>query len=126
MEIKVPIEDTLVEKIVRGIMDNFPEASAGSALRCVGWRYDDMRFVFQDCEADEPAKGNHTLTKEVLMAAFPLLFTNKWPKGCTPVPEVSTDKVNSEREWDDWLCAADATDFDAFVQLAIFKDVIYG
>jgi hypothetical protein len=121
MEVTLKLPDELVLKIVTGIMENFPEASAGNSLRCVGWRYKDLRFVFNDIDADDAAKGNHTLTKDTLLAAFPLVFTDKWPKGCTQPPNKS-----DWESWEEWLCQSDATDFDAFVQLAIFKEVIYG
>lgn len=120
MNIALKLPDKLVLKVVTGIMENFPEASAGNALRCAGFRYKDLRFVFEDLEADDAAKGHHTLTKKNLLAVFPLIFTDKWPRGCTQPPNKS-----DWESWEQWLCECDATDFDAFVQLAIFHEVIY-
>jgi hypothetical protein len=122
MQITIP--DNLIEKLIGGIMNNFPEASAGNALACIGWRYfdtkhpDGARFVFSDGDMKECK--DYTLHKPELLKAFPLMFS-KWPKGCTPLPKQWNDEAI-----DDWLCQADAMDFDAFVQLAIFGEVIYG
>jgi hypothetical protein len=117
MNITIAIPDSLIESTVKSIMANFPEASQGNALVCDGWNYDAWLFGFQDMEEDR----HYTLDKAQLIAAFPLLFSPEWPKGCTP-PPLSADP----EKWNDWLCQADATDFDAFVQLAIFDEVIYG
>lgn len=113
--IEIPAE--LVERIARAIMDNFPEASRGSALRCHGWLHQPMEFSFTDDEAGK----DYELGKVKLLAAFPLMFTEKWPKGCIP-PPLSADW----EKWNDWLCKSDATSFDAFAQLACLGEVIYG
>ena len=113
----VGMSDDLAEYVVKNIMENFPEASAGSSLRCIGWHYDQWEFIFED---DEGTK--YTLDQEKLMSAFPLLFTEKW-KNYTPVP---TYLLHNKEHCDNWLCQADAFDFDAFVQLAVFGEVIYG
>jgi hypothetical protein len=87
---------------------------------CIGlprWRYDDWKFRFQDTESGV----FYELDKAKLMAAFPLMFTEKWPKGCTQPPASNTFEA-----WEEWLCEADATDFDAFAQLACLGEVIYG
>ena len=117
MKITIDLPDALVEKVVRGIMDNFPEASNCSALHCRGWKYEKMEFEFMDTEANKPYK----LNKAILLHAFPLIFTEKWPKGLTKPPTSDDAEV-----WDDWLCQADANDFDAFAQLACLGEVIYG
>jgi hypothetical protein len=117
MKIELTIPDDLIEKIVRGIMDNYPEAGHGCSLRCVDWRYEAMTFEFEDCEDGKL----YMLDKAKLLAAFPLLFSDKWPKGCTKPPMSDDWEV-----WSDWLCQADAQDFDAFVQLVVFGEVIYG
>lgn len=114
LQIKIPAET--VEKIVRGIMDNFPEASSGCELRCIGWQYAPLNFTFEDSEGKR-----YLVDKDKLLAAFPLIFTDKWPKGCTPPPAGA-----DWEQWEDWLCQSDAVDGDAFVQLAILGEVIYG
>jgi len=114
---QITISQPVIDQVVRGIMENFPEASQGCALRCVGWKYDAMRFRFEDGETGE----TYALDQPKLLAAFRFLFTDKWPKGCQPPPAAD----DAER-WDDWLCRCDAVDFDAFAQLACLGEVIYG
>ena len=118
MNVVVNLEfpNTLVEKVVRAIMDNYPEASA--TLHCRRWDYDRCQYQFLDCETEKVYDLNLT----ALGNAFPLLYTAKWPKGCTQSVPTSTDW----QDWDEWLCNCDATDFDAFVQLAALGEVIYG
>lgn len=115
MKIELTIPDELIEKIVRGIMDNFPEA--GQTMVCTGWKYDTLDFNFEDTEEGKKYK----VDKVQLLRAFPLLFSDKWPKGLTQPPH--SDQWEA---WEDWLGQADAFDFDAFIQLALLGDVIYG
>lgn len=117
MNITINIPDTLVEKVIADLMNNFPEASSGSSLVCSHWNYKKLTFQF----VDEEDNKVHTVDKDKLLKAFPLLFTDKWPKGGTQPPMSDNAEV-----WDNWLCQSDATDFDAFIQLAIFGEVIYG
>jgi len=107
----------LIETVVQGIMENFPEASSCCALRCVNWKYDAWKFRFEDLESGI----EYDLDKTKLIAAFPLMLTDKWPKGCTQPPASTDPEV-----WDNWICQSDATDFDAFAQLACLGEVIYG
>lgn len=115
--VTITITDEIVQFVVDSIMSNFPEASHGCALRCTDWHYDQFRFTFEDGESGKTYK----LNRDQINAAFPLMFTDKWPKGCTQPPG-----SNSKEVWDDWLCQADAQDFDAFAQLACLGEVIYG
>lgn len=115
MDLTITIPDTIVEDIVKSIMENMPEASL--SMDCVGWKYEEWRYKFRDQEDGTL----FTLDKEKLLATFPLLFSDKFPKGLTP-PPCSTDS----KTWDEWLCQSDASTFDAFVQLACFGEVIYG
>lgn len=114
----ITIPDDVIEKVVRGILENFPEASRGSALCCTNWGYDKWDFDFIEVENDDKL---HHPTKAEWMNAFNLLFTDKWPKGLTQ-PIARSDWES----WEDWLCQADADDFDAFAQLACLGAVIYG
>jgi len=100
--------------IVDGIMENFPEASA--SLECIGWNYEKRRFLFIDSESGE----RYDLDEEKMHEGFRLMF-KAWPTGCTQ-PPLSTNW----EDWDNWLCQSDATDFDAFVQLALLGEVVYG
>lgn len=117
LTVQITLSDELQEKIIRGIMDNFPEASNGCALRCISWKYDALKFTF----VDEEDGKKYKIGKEELLKALPLIFTDKWPKGCTKPP--CSEKWE---DWDEWLCQADATDDDAFAQLACLGEVIYG
>lgn len=117
VDVTVTIPGQIVESTVKGIMENYPEADRGNSLYCIGWDYDNWKFTFVDGEEDK----EYELTKEKLLTAFPLILTDKWPKGLTTPPA-----SDSAERWDDWLCECDAGDFDAFVQLACFGEVIYG
>lgn len=112
-----PLKDTTILSVISGITSNFPECA--QSYCCDLWRYKDLIFRFIDIE-----EGVSHLVKETeLRKAFELMFTKmdgKMP--CAP----PCPTVDSEDEWDDWLCAADANTFDAFIQLAIEGDVIYG
>lgn len=89
------------EQFVRGMMENYPEAGSGNALQCVRFKYSELKFTFVD---DEDGKTYH-LDKAKLMAALPLMFTEKWPKGCTQPHRLAFDGVPDE-DVDDWLCEA--------------------
>lgn len=115
--IAIKIPDAVIEQVVKGIMENFPEASNGCALVCTRWKYDEWFFRFEDFEA---GGKEYELRKPQLIAAFALMASDKWPKGCTQLP-LSTDP----EVLDNWLCQADAIDFDAFAQLACLGEVIY-
>jgi hypothetical protein len=115
------MDTTQQEQLVRGIMDNFPEAGRCNVLQCIRANYSKLDFTFVDDEQDT----HHPLDKAKLLAAVPLIFTNKWPKGCTKTASINTPSVTQD-DVDDWLCTADAQDFDAFIQLAILGEVIYG
>ena len=117
MKIQLELSDALIDKVIRGIMENFPEASQGCALACEAYDYNAMRFKFKDME--EPKR--YVLFDTQFREAFALMFTDKWPKGCTKPPLSNDPEV-----WDEWLGQADAQDFDAFVQLACLGEVIYG
>lgn len=122
MKIEIEITDKIVSDVIEGIMSNFPEASSGSALACTGYQYNNIPvaewvFDFSDSESGL----TYTIRYPDLLKAFSLMFTDKWPKGCTRPP------ASAEWEsWDNWLGNADATDFDAFAQLACLGEVIYG
>ena len=106
-----------VIEIVSSMMENYPEAGQGSVMECYAWDYETNTFSF--CDTEE--RANYELTQEKLIATFPLIKSDKWPKGCTPPP-----KREEVEEWRVWLCHADAQDFDAFVQLCCHGEVIYG
>ena len=119
MKITLDIPDTLIEQVVKELMENFPEASDGCSLQCDRWNYEKMSFQFSDGDQGK----SYLINKEDLMKAFPLIFSDKWPKGCTQPP---TSNLLDYETWNEWLCQCDATDHDAFAQLVCFGEVIYG
>jgi hypothetical protein len=114
MQLTINIPDSLVETVVKGLMENMPECS--TSMRCLSWGYDKWAYKFEDDDGKL-----HTLGKVELLATFPLLFTDKWPKSF-PSPPIS----DNAQAWDQWLCDCDADCIDAYVQLACFKEVVYG
>lgn len=117
MPLTITLPDELIERVVKEIMENFPEAA--QCLSCTRWKYDQWRFRFEDRE-ESPTKI-YDLDKAKLLAAFPLMFTDKWPKGLQAPPA-----SEAYERWNDWLCQSDCWSFDAFIQLACFGEVIYG
>ena len=117
MQITIKIPEQAVAQLIGGIMENYPEAGAGNVLRCTHWKYDQNIYEF----ADEESGKAYTLKLTDFVCALKLMYSAAWPKGCTPPPAIF-----SEEAVDNWLCQADATDFDAFVQLAALGEVIYG
>ena len=105
------------EYFVKEMMQNFPESSG--CLQCIKCKYDLLEFTFLDEEEDK----KYNIDKEKLINTIPLIFTDKWGKGLTEVP---ANLFESTETVDNWLCQADAWDFDAFIQLSIFNEVIYG
>ena len=78
---------------------------------------DDKKIEVKDTDK------KYNIDKEKLINTIPLIFTDKWGKGLTEVP---ANLFESTETVDNWLCQADAWDFDAFIQLSIFNEVIYG
>jgi hypothetical protein len=112
---------SIQEYFVTELMENFPDACEGSCLRCVRWKYKLCEYTFVDDEAEEPTQ--YKLDLEKLLKAIPLMFSNKWGMGLTAVPK---DAFFSKDNAEDLLCNFDAYDMQAFIQLAIFKQVIFG
>src|SRR4051812_18413136 len=115
--IELDIPDRIIESVVKGILENYPEAALGSCIQCIKWKYDDWQFEFIDSETGE----KYSPTKDDFLKVFPSIFTAKWPKGCTRPPSSTEEEI-----WDEWLGQCDATDFDAFIQLVCLGEVIYG
>jgi hypothetical protein len=105
-----------VRSIIKGFMDNYPEASM--TLKCERWDYDKLQFTFWDSEEGKRYK----IGELELVQAFELLFTDKWPRGLTTPPLSDDEEAWDARFWSH----TDAIDADAFAQLAIFGKVIYG
>lgn len=117
MKIIIDLPDEQAEKLVRSVFDNFPEASAGSALQCVSWKYDEFKFVFHDEEEDK----DHVVRLKDALRGLDLFLKlkgeGKWPG----IPFKIVGEHQGELEFD-----FDALTADAIAQLAIFGEVIYG
>jgi len=114
--------DEEFEKLAEDIWGNFPEASSGSALQCVGWNYKEWKFSFVDSEAEDE-KGVHPPKPKTLVttrekclgavASFLVLKMRGQLKG------ISIEDYHDAGEYD-------AIAADAIAQLAVLGDVIYG
>lgn len=119
MQVTIDLPEKKIEKLIRDVMDNFPEASSTS-LRCVEWRYGECYFVFED-EDDEL----YVVDYEELRGGFEILLSISLVGGFHTYGWDPVGFLNPN-EWDDWVCDWDATVAGALVQCAIFGDVIYG
>ncbi len=119
-------------KIIDDIMANFPEASM--TLRVVKWNYEERKFTVEDTEENfpDPELGDcpktYMITETDLLKGFKLMFEpGMWPAGLDYPPACAYyDKKDPKNPWDRWLCNADAIYHDAFLQLAVLGEVIYG
>lgn len=114
------------ERFVAELYENFPEASQGSSLRCIGWKYaedyktkvwdrDRFKFIFEDEDGKK-----YTVRIDKAVKGLSIL-----------VHEVMAGKLNglgfradflTEDAMGDW----DGNCIDALAQCAVFGEVIYG
>jgi hypothetical protein len=114
MKIIVKLTQEEKEKLVREAFENFPEASAGSALVCVGWKYDDFIFKFEDQET-----GNkYTVTLPDAVRGLNRLL-KVLEAGGLPGLGLTLSTITDTGTWD-------ALGFDALAQMATLGAVIYG
>jgi hypothetical protein len=106
---------TNAEKMVRELYENFPEASTGSALRCVGWKYEAFKFWFID-EEDAGKKYFVGITKAVAGFRKMVKAVQRGELKGLFLP------AGFEYESGDW----DAPAIDALAQFALFGEAIYG
>jgi len=104
-----------IDEIIKSAMENYPEASSGNCLRCLGWNYEKMEFTFLDEETDR----RHSINLKNLKKGFKILLKivedGKYLNSVGQVPNFLAKNY-------DW----DAQDYDALVQATIFGEVIYG
>ena len=114
---KVIIEFTPEEKeeMVRGIFDNFPESSY--CLPCTLWKYKEFRFKFYE---EEESKTHEVLLPQAI-EGFDLFWAKLTERHLESKTYCGLDPLSALD-----LCNWDAVGFDAVVQFAIFKDLIYG
>lgn len=130
MELKVEVSEEKIEKLIRGVMENYPEASSMS-LQCVEFDYKNCLFKFWDVE--EEGEDGREVYHDV---DYP-----KLRKGFETLMNIALGRVEGERffiagwdpvgffdpdSWGDWICTWDAGAADGLVQCAVFGEVIYG
>lgn len=113
MPITITISDVDADKLIHDVMQSFPEASHGSPLLCVGWKYEACLFVFLDREEGK----RHALTRKRLRKGLEVLLRAVLA-GKLKGLNLHSAFLDST-EWD-------ASCADALVQCAIFGEVIYG
>lgn len=109
MEFKVNVDG---DKMIKDAMENQPEYSGGSVLRCVGWNYDDTHFRFQDQEENK----EYDIHMEQLQAGLQKMFNFLADKSRDQdVLRLIEDPCN----WD-------GEDVDMLVQFACLGEIVYG
>jgi hypothetical protein len=99
------------EKLIRGVMMNYPEFSF--CLSCSLWKYDEMKFHFVDVE--EQAL--------YLVELGDLLRGLKVLRGAIAAGKFAASNFDgSSEDGGSW----DAVCVDALVQCAVFGEVLYG
>jgi len=83
--------EKMENSFIQEVMENFPEASA-PYLRCIGWNYNKMKFLFQDEDSQV-----YPVDKEMLHKGFELFLKDLLDTG-----------------------QMDGVDFDRLVQYSIF------
>ena len=119
-EMKIELEDSEKEKIVRDVMEGFPEYSSPS-LVCTDWKYQAMQFMFRE-DTEDPLKGDviHQVNLEMLKKGLDKM-----------VLDIAAGRIHTSGNigLQDMLADTgnwDANDADNLVQYAIFGEVIYG
>ena len=123
MKIEIEVKDESIRELVRDVMQNQPEYSAGMALQCRKWDYDDCHYIFDDVEAGVGVEDSRLISYELDEAAL-VKGMELMLKG------IATDELHFYGM--DGLaaalnpCAWDADSVDALVQMACMGKVIYG
>jgi len=56
------------EKLIRSVMENFPEADTHNCLKCERYDYENCRFIFYDSEAEKGEPRIHLINMPKLNA----------------------------------------------------------
>lgn len=114
MKFEIDLDDKKVDKLLKEVMENYPEASF--CLRCIKWKYDQCKYKFLDEKEDK----EYLVTLSLLRKGFEILI------GYILKGKYHFEGLDHSNLFDldggDW----DAIAIDALVQCAIFGDVIYG
>lgn len=119
MNVEVVITGMNYSKVAKELMENFPEYSL-DPLYCIEYDYDRGIFRFQDDESDDI----HTVTVKEIELALPMFMeglNKKWF-----FDGLSVQDLKEMENEDDFLCSVDAYTLNGILQLAIFKEIIYG
>lgn len=100
------------DELIKGLMENYPEASSGNCLKCTNWDYGGVFYHF----IDEETEKRHCVTLHGLRKGFKILI-NLALNG--KYNNFASSALYDGGNWD-------AIDVDALVQCAIFGKVIYG
>lgn len=101
-------------KLIKQIMENYPEASSGNSLLCTKFDYKKCQFDFLDMETNKKMLVNMRLLKRGLIKLLEITNNGRY-FNCGQVPNL----LSKAYDWDGQDC-------DALVQCAIFGDVVYG
>lgn len=113
------LDDGLLREALRGLMENYPEASTPS-LRCVKWKYKECQYVFEEMNDDGEIYKTHAVDLLDLVYGFDKAMKNR--PTCIPLPP----ERQTKEAWDDWCCSMDADGVDCLLQFALFGELIYG
>jgi len=105
------IDLTLKEEtdLLFDLYQNYPEASSGCALKCVGYDYAEFKFKFLDEETGKTYIVDEEMARKGLALFIKLVLLN----------ELGYNIYHDRGDWDSDV-------IDAINQCAIFGEVIYG
>lgn len=123
MKLTIEIPEELVEWMIKEVMGNMPEASAGACLQCTSYNYDKCIFKFYDNEDGT----KHTVDYPKLRKGFEALMEQR-RKGRANFYGWNIEPLTNptKEAWKDWACDWDAGVVDGLVQCALFGEIIYG
>jgi len=102
------------ETLIKSVMENYPEAGDGTAMTCINWNYDDVKFVFQDSETERI----YTIGMEELKKGLEI-FVELVRKGKYFNNLIAPNLLSEGYGWD-------ADDCDALVQCSTLGGIEYG
>lgn len=102
------------DKLIKEVMENYPEAGRSNSLNCTGWDYKEVEFSFYDIETEKEHEVNLISLRKGLDKFLEIVQKGKYFNN-----GISPSLLSEGYTWD-------AQDCDALVQCAIFGEVIYG
>lgn len=103
------------EQLIRSWMENYPEASAGNAMKCRSFDYKKMQFRFFDTEENREYGIDMKSLKKGLNVLLKVIEEGKYHNSMGQIPHILAEGYED-----------DSQDHDALVQCAIFGEVRYG